>query len=69
MLRSPELQSARDDAHQFTVMMLTVAAILDIIQIVAGLFAQQPVLLCTSYVKLLSAAGFVALHARSTGRF
>lgn len=53
-------------------MMLAVAAVLDVVQIVAGFLAEQPQLLGARHVKLLLAAGLVALHAgtrRRTGAF
>lgn len=53
--------------YQLAVMMLTVAAVLDVVQIVARLLAQQAELLGAGDVKLLLTSGFVALHAR-TGR-
>lgn len=44
-------------------MMLAVTAVLDIVQIVSSFLAEKSELLSASHVKLLLAAGFVALHA------
>lgn len=44
-------------------MVLAVAAVLDVVEIIAGLFAEQAELLGTGYVELLLAPGFIALHA------
>lgn len=55
-------------AHQFAVVVLAVAAVLDVVQVVAGLLAQQTQLLGTGHVELLLAARLVALHARAHGR-
>lgn len=56
-------QSLKLDAYQFAVVILTVSAVLDVVQIVAGLLAKQAQLLSAGHVKLLFATGFVALHA------
>lgn len=48
--------------YQFAVVMLTVTAVFHIVQIVAGLFAQQTERLGACDVKLLLAIGFIALH-------
>lgn len=50
-------------------MVLAVAAVLDIVQIVACLLAQQTQLLGTGHVELLTTARLVALHTRTHGRF
>lgn len=50
---------------QFAVVMLAIATVLDIVQVVAGLLAQQPQLLGTGHVKLLPTSGLVALHTRT----
>lgn len=50
---------------QFTIMVLAVSAVLDIVQIVAGLLAEESELLGACHVELLLATGLVALHARS----
>lgn len=49
--------------HQFTVVMLTVAAVLDIVQVIASLFTQKTQLLCTCHVELLLASRLITLHA------
>lgn len=56
------------DTYQFTVMMLAVSAVLDVVQVVTGFFAKQSQRLRTSHMKLLLASGFVALHASSNVR-
>lgn len=50
------------DSYQFAIVILAVATIFYIIQIIAGLFAQQAQRLRARHVKLLLAAGFIALH-------
>lgn len=50
---------------QFTIMMLTVPAVLDVVQVVASFLAEQPQLLGARHVELLLATGFVTLHAGS----
>lgn len=42
--------------YQFTIMMLTIAAVLDVVQIIAGFLAKQTQLLGARHVKLLLAA-------------
>lgn len=54
--------------YQFAVMMLTVAAVFDIVQIVAGLLAEQTQSLSACHVKLLLTSWFIALHARANIR-
>lgn len=49
---------------QLGVVVLAVAAVLDVVQVVARLLAQQPQRLRARHVELLLAAGPVALHAR-----
>lgn len=49
-------------------MMLAVAAVLDIVQIVAGFLTEQPQLLGTRHVELLLTARLVALHAGTCSR-
>lgn len=44
-------------------MVLAITAIFDVVQIVAGLFAQQAKRLGTCHMELLLATGLVALHA------
>lgn len=58
----------RDLSHQFTVVMLTVPTVFNVVQVVAGLLAQQTKRLGTRHMELLFAARFVALHTRSGGR-
>lgn len=42
--------------------MLAVAAVLDVVQIVAGLLTEQPQALGTGHMKLLLAVRLIALH-------
>lgn len=42
--------------------MLAIATVLDVVQIVAGLLAEQPQALGTGHMKLLLAVGLIALH-------
>lgn len=49
-------------------MMLAVAAVLDVVQIVASFLAEQTQLLGAGHVELLLATGFVALHAGTRRR-
>jgi len=44
---------------------LAVAAVLDVVHVVAGLFAEEAHGLGAGHVELLLAAGLVALHARA----
>lgn len=50
---------------QFTVMMLTVSAVLHVVQIVSCFLAEQTKLLGACNMELLLATGFVALHTGS----
>jgi hypothetical protein len=54
--------------HQFAVVVLAVATILDVVQVIAGLLTQQTQLLRARYVELLLAARLIALHARTSCR-
>lgn len=47
---------------QFTIMMLAIATVFDIVQIVAGLLTQQAQTLGTCHMELLFTIGFIALH-------
>lgn len=49
-------------------MVLAVAAVLDVVQVVACLLAQQTQLLGTGHVELLLTARLVALHTRAHRR-
>lgn len=46
-------------------MMLAIAAIFNIVEIIASFLTEQALSLCTGYVKLLPAACSVTLHAGS----
>lgn len=48
-------------------MVLAIAAVLDVVQIIAGLLAKQAQTLGTGDVKLLLTTGLVALHTRPNG--
>lgn len=49
-------------------MMLAIAAVLDVVQIIAGFLAEQTQLLSARHVELLLAAGLVTLHAGARRR-
>lgn len=51
--------------NQFTVVMLAVAAVLNIVQIVASLLAEQAQALGAGHMELLLAIGLITLHAGS----
>lgn len=53
---------------QFTIMMLAISAILDVIQIVPCFLAKQSKLLSTCHVELLFATRLVALHTSTCCR-
>lgn len=55
-----------DSAYQFAVVMLTVSAVLDVVQVVTSLLTQQAQLLSTRHVKLLFTSGLITLHARTS---
>lgn len=55
--------------YQFTIMMLAVSTILDIVQVISCLFTQQSQLLSTSHVELLLTSGLIALHTSPNSRF
>lgn len=50
-------------ANQFTVMMLAISTVLDIVQIVSSFFAKQATSLGACYMELLLTSRFIALHA------
>lgn len=56
-------------SYQFTVMVLTISTIFHIVQVVAGLFAQQTTCLSACDVKLLLTPWSIALHTCAYGRF
>lgn len=51
------------DTNQFTIMMLAIATVLHIVQIIAGLLAEQAQTLGAGHMELLLAVCLVALHA------
>jgi len=54
-------------AYDFLVVVLAVAAVLDVVHVVAGLLAEQAGRLRARHVEALLAAWPVALHARAQG--
>jgi hypothetical protein len=54
--------------YQLAVVVLTITTILHVVQIVPGFFTKQSQTLSTSYVKLLLATCFIALHTRTNCR-
>ena len=63
LLSASSLCRMKDDTYDPLVMIVAVAAVLDVVRIIAGFFAKQPGPLSTGDVKTLLATGLVALHA------